>query len=79
MLRVYKDAILIPYAVEVDNQIISLYDPVVHQRIENDDPDMDPRWIVCKRPASWWAANWCPACWNCAWTNLPASMRLPCR
>jgi len=50
MLRVYKDAILIPYAVEVDNQIISLYDPVVHQRIEYDDPDMDPRWIVCKRP-----------------------------
>ena len=50
MLRVYKDAILIPHAVEVDNQIISLYDPVVHQRLEHDDPDMDPRWIVCKRP-----------------------------
>ena len=50
MLRVYRDAVLIPYAVEVDNQIISLYDPVVHQRIESDDPDMDPRWIVCKRP-----------------------------
>jgi predicted ATPase with chaperone activity len=50
MLRVYKDAVLIPYAVEVDNQIISLYDPVVHQPIEHDDPDMDPRWIVCKRP-----------------------------
>ena len=50
MLRVYKDAILIPYAVEVDNQIISLYDPVVHQRLDYDDPDMDPRWIVCKRP-----------------------------
>jgi predicted ATPase with chaperone activity len=50
MLRVYRDAILIPYAVEVDNQIISLYDPVVHQRIDYEDPDMDPRWIVCKRP-----------------------------
>jgi len=50
MLRVYRDAVLIPYAVEVDNQIISLYDPVVHQRIDHDDPDMDPRWIVCKRP-----------------------------
>ena len=31
MLRVYQDAVLIPYAVEVDNQVISLYDPVVHQ------------------------------------------------
>jgi hypothetical protein len=50
MLRVYQDAVLIPYAVEVDNQIISLYDPVVHQPIDNDDPDLDPRWITCKRP-----------------------------
>jgi predicted ATPase with chaperone activity len=50
MLRVYQDAILIPYAVEVDNQIISVYDPVVHQPIENDDEDCDPRWLLCKRP-----------------------------
>jgi hypothetical protein len=50
MLRVYQDAIMIPYAVEVDNQIISVYDPVVHHPIENDDPDIDPRWIMCKRP-----------------------------
>ncbi len=50
MLRVYQDAILIPYAVEVDNQIISLYDPVVHHVLENDDPDLDQRWIMCKRP-----------------------------
>lgn len=50
MLRVYQDAILIPYAVEVDSQIISLYDPVVHQPIENDDEDADQRWILCKRP-----------------------------
>lgn len=50
MLRVYQDAVLIPYAVEVDNQIISLYDPVVHHRIEVDDPDIDPRWVLCKRP-----------------------------
>lgn len=50
MLRVYKDAVLIPHAVEVDNQIISLYDPVVHQPIEHDDEDLDPRWILCKRP-----------------------------
>jgi hypothetical protein len=50
MLRVYQDAILLPYAVEVDSQIISLYDPVVHQKIESDDPDLDPRWVLCKRP-----------------------------
>src|ERR1700729_3751881 len=50
MLRVYQDAVLIPYAVEVDSQIISLYDPVVHQPLENDDEEADKRWILCKRP-----------------------------
>ena len=50
MLRVYQDAVMIPYSVEVDNQIISVYDPVVHHPIEHDDADVDPRWILCKRP-----------------------------
>ncbi len=50
MLRVYQDAILIPYSIEVDNQIISLYDPVVHTKIEMEDPEMDQRWCLCKRP-----------------------------
>jgi hypothetical protein len=50
MLRIYQDAILIPYAVEVDNQIISLYDPVVHMKLELNDPDLDPRWVLCRRP-----------------------------
>jgi predicted ATPase with chaperone activity len=50
MLRVYQDAVLIPQAIEVDNQIISVYDPVVHQKIELDDPEVDPRWLLCRRP-----------------------------
>jgi hypothetical protein len=50
MLRVYQDAVLIPYAVEVDNQIISIFDPVVHHTIDVEDPDVDPRWVLCKRP-----------------------------
>jgi hypothetical protein len=50
MLRVYSDTILLPYAVEVDGQIVSLYDPVVHHRLEVDDPDVDPRWVTCRRP-----------------------------
>jgi hypothetical protein len=50
MLRVYSDAILLPHSIEVDGQIISLYDPVVHHRIEVDEPDLDPRWVVCRRP-----------------------------
>ena len=51
MLRVYADTVLLPHAVEVDGQVISLYDPVVHQKLDiMDDPDVDPRWILCKRP-----------------------------
>jgi hypothetical protein len=50
MLRVYQDAVMIPYAVEVDNQIISVYDPVVHHPVDHEDADVDPRWILCKRP-----------------------------
>ena len=51
MLRVYDDGILIPYAIEVDGQIISLYDPVVHTPVDEEpDPDIDPRWLMCRRP-----------------------------
>jgi len=50
MLRVYQDAILLPYSVEVDGQIISLYDPVVHQTLDVEDHDIDPRWVLCRRP-----------------------------
>lgn len=50
MLRVYSDAIRIPYALEVDNQIISVFDPVVHRPLEEDNPDLDPRWVLCRRP-----------------------------
>lgn len=50
MLRVYQDAVFIPYAVEVDSQVVSLYDPVVHQRLELDAPEIDPRWVLCRRP-----------------------------
>jgi predicted ATPase with chaperone activity len=50
MLRVYQDAILLPYSVEVDGQIISLYDPVVHQPLDVEDNDIDPRWVLCRRP-----------------------------
>jgi hypothetical protein len=50
MLRVYQDAILLPYAIEVDNQVISLYDPVVHQKLDFEDSEVDPRWVLCRRP-----------------------------
>jgi hypothetical protein len=50
LLRVFEDAILIPYAVEFDGQIIVLYDPAVHERIETNVTAIDPRWVLCRRP-----------------------------
>src|SRR6476646_4602710 len=50
MLRVYTDRILIPHAVEVDGQVVMLYDPVVHHKIDVQDDSLDPRWVVCHRP-----------------------------
>jgi hypothetical protein len=52
LIRLYDDTVLIPYAVEVDGQIIIHYDPVVHQRLDSEDeePDHDARWVRCRRP-----------------------------
>ena len=48
--HIYQDAIVIPYSVEVDGQIIVLYDPAVHEKIELDTNGLDQRWVVCRRP-----------------------------
>ncbi len=41
----------IPYAVEVDGQIITVYDPVIHKKAEQGHRDIDKRWVLCERPA----------------------------
>jgi len=50
ILRIYTDRILVPYAVEVDGHIITLFDPVVHRMASSTDELLDPRWVVCERP-----------------------------
>jgi len=40
----------IPYAIEVDNQIIKVYDQHNHSQIENSKNGYDKRWIKIKRP-----------------------------
>lgn len=51
VLRVYEEPIVIPYCVEVDRQIIMLYDPVVHDSVGIEPEGMDGRWVVCRRPS----------------------------
>jgi hypothetical protein len=48
--RVYQDGVLLPYAVEVDAQIITVYDPVVHGTMPLHNENSDMRWVACKRP-----------------------------
>ncbi len=47
-----EDAVWIPYAVEVDGEVITVYDPAVHQRTPDMEPEnRDERWVLCHRPS----------------------------
>ena len=49
--RIYKDSVWIPHAVEVQGQIITVYDKLLHtSRGERMPPDCDWRWELCRRP-----------------------------
>lgn len=48
---IFEDFVLIPHAIEVDRQIIAVYDPGVHRKIDGPAPeDWDNRWVICNRP-----------------------------
>jgi len=61
MVKLLHGDIAVPYAVEVEGQIIRVFDPVTHeptaipdarlgQALDTGGPEFDPRWAVCKRP-----------------------------
>ncbi len=60
LAQVYTDVVYIPYAITVDGQIISIFDPSIHMQITSAAFDetqsliraetYDPRWVPCKRP-----------------------------
>ncbi len=51
LTRLYSDAVAIPHAIEVDGQIIVLFDPITHDQVEIETPfDFDCRWLFCRRP-----------------------------
>jgi len=56
---IYSDEVWIPYAVEVDSQIITVYDSHIHAACGDaggkncgvsDFTDEDRRWVLCRRP-----------------------------
>ena len=57
----FEQTIWIPYAIIVDGQIIKVFDPGVHEPVDDtgslanhslfrDSAEPDPRWVRCKRP-----------------------------
>jgi len=51
MIRAYNDYVFIPHALTVDNQIIKVFDPVVHQPVAEQPQGSDRRYILCERPS----------------------------
>jgi hypothetical protein len=59
LFRVESTPIFMPYAVESQGNIVQLYDPIYHQKIDDEEYDsvamnagggFDRRWFKCKRP-----------------------------
>ena len=55
----FRDVVYIPYCIEVEGQIIKLFDQGTHKQIPNANPnragslrreDFDKRWVPCRRP-----------------------------
>jgi hypothetical protein len=57
----FREVVYIPYCFEVEGQIIKVFDPAVHQRVESQLQDLpenlglrreelDARWVACWRP-----------------------------
>ena len=59
LTRLFPDPTLIPHAISVDENVVQLFDPLVHKVIQrkkrSDDyqlgHEQDPRYLICERPA----------------------------
>jgi hypothetical protein len=51
LLRVYDDYVLIPYALELEGYVVTLFDPVLHRPLAEQPDDLDARWVLCHRPS----------------------------
>lgn len=58
LVQAIEGAILVPHAIEVDGEIIQVFDEVVHRRVDVAErtgsldraPQPDARWVLCHRP-----------------------------
>lgn len=57
--HLFPDSIAIPYALLVDNEVIQIFDPLIHKPFQHTDSGSsldrgnthDQRWVPCQRPA----------------------------
>ena len=50
MIKLYQDPVLVPRAVEFDGQIITVFDPSIHNPVAPQPAGLDGRWVLCDRP-----------------------------
>ena len=58
LTRMFEHDILVPHAIAVGDTVIQMFDPLIHQRVDDNqqqqDPvlasGLDPRFILCRRP-----------------------------
>jgi predicted ATPase with chaperone activity len=59
LFKIESEPIYVPFAIEYQGQIIQLYDPIYHQRVDEDEPEIsafnqergfDGRWFRARRP-----------------------------
>jgi len=55
--RLFREVVLIPHAIAIDEAVVQLFDPLLHQAVELEgdsgimlDQGHDPRFIPCERP-----------------------------
>jgi predicted ATPase with chaperone activity len=57
--EVFSETVYIPYAIEIDGQVIKVFDPSLHEDAQPQPTDNftglsqhghDPRWVLCRRP-----------------------------
>ncbi len=51
IVRAHEDYVLVPYCLEVEGQIISVFDPTLHEPLAQQPDGLDPRWVACLRPS----------------------------
>jgi len=57
LARLFREVVLIPHAISIDETVVQLFDPLLHTKVETDSAsklmfaeDHDPRFVACERP-----------------------------